>query len=161
MPNWAEQVTAIATVVLAVGAAGAVGAAVVAGQQLREARIGRQAEVASEFFQRWSDDAMVQTRRLVASYGSPEALRDGLLRHLAVNDMEAYVLFREPDYFEQLAALEERGAIEFQLIHSLLGHRLLDRWQLWEPSINALGGPSVYPLFARLVHKMERAIAVH
>jgi len=161
MPNWAEQVTAIATVVLAVGAAGAVGAAIVAGQQLREARIGRQAEVASEFFQRWSDDAMVQTRRLVASYGSPDALRDGLLRHLAANDMEAYVLFREPDYFEQLAALEERGAIEFELIRSLLGHRLLDRWQLWEPSINALGGPGVYPLFARLVLKMERAIAVH
>ena len=104
---------------------------------------------------------MVQTRRLVASYGSPDALRDGLLRHLAANDMEAYVLFREPDYFEQLAALEERGAIEFELIRSLLGHRLLDRWQLWEPSINALGGPGVYPLFARLVLKMERAIAVH
>ena len=54
MPDWAEQVTAVATVVLAIGAIGAIGAAVVAGQQVREARIGRQAEVASDFFTRWS-----------------------------------------------------------------------------------------------------------
>ena len=72
MPNWAEEVTAIATVVLAVGAVAAIGAAVFAGQQVREARIGRQAEVAADFFRRWSDDPMVATRRLVASYGSPE-----------------------------------------------------------------------------------------
>ena len=41
MPNWAEQVTAIATAVLAIGAVGAIGAAIFAGQQVREARIGR------------------------------------------------------------------------------------------------------------------------
>ena len=35
MPNWAEEVTAIATVVLAVGAVAAIGAAVFAGQQVR------------------------------------------------------------------------------------------------------------------------------
>jgi hypothetical protein len=89
MPNWAEVVTAIATVVLAVGAVGAIGAAIFAGQQVREARIGRQAEVAAEFFRRWSDDEMVTTRRLVASYRTPDALRDALLGHLAANDVEA------------------------------------------------------------------------
>jgi hypothetical protein len=157
MPNWAEQVTAIATVVLAIGAVGAIGAAIVAGQQVREARIGRQAEVASDFFERWSGDPMVQTRRLVASYSSPEALRDALLRHIAANDTEAYVLFRELDYFEQLGALEEHGGFDFELIRALLGRRLVDRWQLWEPSVTALGGPSVYPLFAQLVRKMEGA----
>ena len=106
MPNWAEQVTAIATVVLVVGAVGAIGAAAFAGQQVREARIGRQAEVASDLFRRWSDAPMVETRRLVASYRTPEGLRDALVRHVAANDTEAYVLFREPDYFEQLGALE-------------------------------------------------------
>ena len=159
MPNWAEQVTAVATVVLAVGAVGAIGAAVFAGQQVREARIGRQAEVASDFFTRWSDEAMVETRRLVASYASPEALRDALLRHIAANDTEAYVLFRELDYFEQLGALEEHGGFDFELIRSLLGRRLVDRWDLWEPSVTALGGPAVYPLFARLAGKMRLATA--
>ncbi len=159
MPNWAEQVTAIATVVLAVGAVSAIGAAAFAGQQVREARIGRQAEVASEFFRRWSEAPMVETRRLVASYRTPEGLRDALVRHVAANDTEAYVLFREPDYFEQLGALEEHGAVDFELIRAVLGRRLVDRWDLWAPSIDAVGGASVYPLFARLTQKMERATA--
>src|SRR5262249_58856080 len=112
MSNWAEQVTAIATAVLAVGAVGAIGAAVFAAQQVREARIGREAEVASEFFRRWSDDPMVETRRLVASYDSPEALRDALVRHTAPNDTEPYVLDRELDYYAQLSALEQHVVLE-------------------------------------------------
>jgi len=159
MPNWAEQVTAIATVVLAIGAVGAIGAAIFAGQQVREARIGRQAEVAADFFRRWSDDDMVETRRLVASYASPDALRDALLRHVAANDTEAYVLFRELDYFEQLGAMEQHGGFDFELVRLLLGHRLIDRWELWRPSIDALGGPQVYPLFDHLAHKMQQALA--
>jgi hypothetical protein len=159
MPNWAEEVTAIATAVLAVGAVGAIGAAVFAGQQVREARIGRQAEVAADFFRRWSEDDLVATRRLVASYGSPEALRDALLRHVAANDVEAYVLFRELDYFEQLGALEQHGGFEFALVQALLGPRLVDRWELWRPSIDAIGGPAVYPMFDRLAAKMRTALA--
>jgi hypothetical protein len=41
MPNWAEQVTAIATAVSAIGFLSAIGAVVFAGQQAREARTGR------------------------------------------------------------------------------------------------------------------------
>ncbi len=67
-PNWAEQVTAIATAVGAIGLVSAIGAAIFAGQQVREARIGRQAEVAADFFRRWSEDPMIETRRLVASF---------------------------------------------------------------------------------------------
>lgn len=47
MPNWAEQVTAIATAVGAIGLLSALGAVIFAGQQVREARIGRQAEMAA------------------------------------------------------------------------------------------------------------------
>ena len=157
MPNWAEQVTAIATAVLAIGAVGAIGAAVFAAQQVREARIGREAEVASEFFRRWSDDPMVETRRLVASYRSPEALRDALVRHTAANDTEAYVLYRELDYFEQVAALERVGAFSFELIELLLGRRLVERWEMWAPSIDMLGHDT-YPLFQDLVERMRVAL---
>jgi len=66
MPNWAEQVTAIATAVSAIGLLSAIGAVIFAGQQAREARIGRQAEMAVEFFRRWSEGPMMETRRLVA-----------------------------------------------------------------------------------------------
>jgi hypothetical protein len=157
MPNWAEQVTAIATAVLAIGAVGAIGAAVFAAQQVREARIGREAEVASEFFRRWSDDAMIQTRRLVATFATPEALRDALLRHTAANDTEAYTLYRELDYFEQLGALEDQGGLHFGLLRAMLGRRLVDRYDLWAPSIDALGGRAVYPMFTQLAEKMRAA----
>ncbi len=157
MPNWAEQVTAIATAVLAIGAVGAIGAAVFAAQQVREARIGREAEVASEFFRRWSDDPMVETRRLVATFRSPDALRDALLRHAAANDTEAYVLYRELDYFEQLGALEDHGGLHFGLIQRMLGRRLVDRYELWAPSIEAIGGRDVYPMFTQLAEKMRAA----
>ena|ERR1700760_5068918 len=78
MPNWAEQVTAIATAVSAFGLLSAIGAVVFAGRQTREARISRNAEVAVEFFRRWSDGPMLETRRLVAEFETPEALRDAL-----------------------------------------------------------------------------------
>jgi hypothetical protein len=156
MPNWAEQVTAIATAIGALGLMSAIGAAIYAGQQVREARIGRQAEIAADFFRRWSEGPMVETRRLVASYETGEDLRDAFLEHIAANDIEAYVLFRELDYFEQLGALEEHGGFDFELIRTLLGRRLIDRWRMWQPSIDAIGGSAVYPMYERLVHKMER-----
>ena len=53
---------------------------------------------------------------------------------------QAYVLYRELDYFEQLAALEQHGGFDFELIKTLLGRRFIDRWELWQPSIDALGG---------------------
>ena len=158
MPNWAEEVTAVATVVLAAGAVAAIGAAMFAGQQVREARIGRQAEVAADFFRRWSDDPMVETRRLVASYGSPENLRDVFVRHIAANDVEAYVLFRELDYFEQLGAMEQHGGFDYGLIEALLGQKLVDRFELWRPSIDAIGGQAVYPNFTHLAEKVRTSL---
>jgi hypothetical protein len=49
MPDWAEQVTAIATAVNAIGILSAIALVVYAAQQAREARVGRQAEMAIEF----------------------------------------------------------------------------------------------------------------
>jgi hypothetical protein len=154
-PNWAEQVTAVATAVSALGLLSAIGAVIFAGQQAREARTSRQAEMAAEFFRRWSEAPMVETRRLVAQYGTPAELRDAMTRFIAENSAEAYVLYRELDYFEQLGALEKHGGFDFELIRTLLGPRLIDRWEMWQPSIEALGGSAAYPMFDRLVTKMR------
>ncbi len=158
MPNWAEQVTAIATAVSAVGLLSAIGAVIFAGVQTREARIGRQAEMAAEFFRRWSEGPLVETRRLVAQFETKEELRDALLRFVAENSVEAYVLYRELDYFEQLGALEAHGGFDFELIRMLLGRRLIERWEMWQPSIEAIGGAAVYPMFEGLVSKMRATI---
>lgn len=159
MPNWAEQVTAIATAIGAIGLVSAIGAAVFAGRQVEESRIGRQAELAADFFRRWSDGPMVETRRLVATYATPEALRDAFVQHMAANDIEAYVMLRELDYFEQLGALEVHGGFSFAVIQSLLGQRLVDRYDLWRPTIDAMGGAATYPMFDQLATKMRSALA--
>lgn len=159
MPNWAEQVTAIATAVSAVGLLSAIGAAVYAGQQVREARIGRQAEMAADFFRRWNEGPLEETRRLVDQFDTGEELRNAFERFIEEGSVEAYVLYRELDYFEQLGALEAHGGFDFQLIRLLLGPRLIARWERWYPSIEAIAGVDAYPMFEGLVTKMRAALA--
>ena len=78
-----------------------------------------------------------------------------MMRFIAENSAEAYVLYRELDYFEQLGALEKHGGFDFELIRTLLGQRLTDRWEMWQPSIDAIGGSAAYPMFERLAAKMR------
>jgi len=135
----------------------AIGAVIFAARQARETRIGRQAETAVEFFRRWNESSLEETRRLVAQFETSEALRDAMVRFIAENSERAYVLYRELDYFEQLGALEKHGGFDFQLVRSLLGQRLIDRWEMWLPTIEAIGGRSAYPMFDQLVAKVRAA----
>jgi hypothetical protein len=157
-PNWAEQLTGIATAVGAVGLLGAILAAVFAARQVREARVSREAQMAAEFFRRWNEDALVESRRLLGRFQTKEELSTAFARYVAADAPEAYVLYRELDYFEQLAALEKRGAFDLELIKLLLGRTLVERWELWEPAIIAAHGAGVYPLFGELAGKMRGAI---
>jgi hypothetical protein len=156
-PNWAEQVVAIATAVLALGVFGAVAAAVFGAQQVREARRARQAQMAAEFFRRCNEDSLVEARRLIARFATPEELASVFRRYVA-DAPEAYVLYRELDYFEQLAALERAAGVEFELIKSLVGRALIQRWEMWSPALQAVHGEDVYPLFRDLAARMRRAI---
>jgi len=151
--DWSE-VTAIATAVLALGLVGALGAAVFAAQQVREERISREALMAAEFFRRWNDDALVEARRMFARYSTPEELREAFVGYVAVDAPEAYVFYRELDFFEQLAALESRGAFDLELIRLLLGRTLVERWEMWRPALVAAHGPDVYPMFGGLARKL-------
>ena len=156
--DW-DEVTAIATSILALSLLGALGAAAFAAQQVREARLSRQAQMAAEFFRRWNEDALVEARQLVARFNSAEELRDAFARYVAADAPEAYVLYRELDYFEQLAALETIGAFDLELIKLLLGRTLIDRWELWRPAIDRAYGPGTYPLFEALAHKLKRELS--
>jgi hypothetical protein len=157
-PNWAEQVTAISTAIGALGLLGALGAAGFAGQQVKEARKARESQIAADFFRRWNEDALLETRRLVATFETSEALSEAFQAFIASNADEAYVLYRELDFFEQLAALEHVGAFDFELIRLLLGRTLIDRWEMWKPSIDAMQGAGGYPMFRELVAKMRIAL---
>jgi hypothetical protein len=155
--NWGE-VTAIATCVLALGLVGGFIAAAFAAQQVREARRSREAEIAAELFRRWDDEQLVEARRLVGRFKSPEELRDAFVAYVAADATEAYVCYRELDFFEQLAALETRGAVDIELIALMLGRALIERWELWRPAIHAAHGPGAYPLFERLAAKLRRML---
>jgi hypothetical protein len=156
--DWSE-VTAIATAVLALSFLAAIGAAVFAAQQVREARRSREAQMAAEFFRRWNDDSLVEARRMFGRFESAEELRDAFAAYVAVDAPEAYVLYRELDYFEQLAAMEARGAFDFELIRMLLGRTLVERWVMWRPALHEAHGPGVYPMFEGLAAKLRRAEA--
>ncbi len=147
-----------ATAVSALGLLRAIGAAVFAAQQVREARQSRQAQMAADFLRRWDEDALVETRHLIGEYQTSEELAKALAGFIATNSVQAFVLYRELDYFEQLAALESLGAFDFELIRTLLGRRLIDRWEMWQPSIAAMG-EGTYPMFEALVDRMR--VAVH
>jgi hypothetical protein len=157
-PNWAEEVTAIATAVLALGVFGAVAAAVFGAQQVREERRTRQAQMAAEFFRRWNEDSLVEARRLISDLGTREDLASAFARYVSDNAPEAYVLYRELDYFEQLAALEHASAFDFELIKSLVGGTLVERWELWAPALAAVHGEDVYPLYRDLAARMKTAL---
>jgi hypothetical protein len=155
--NWAE-VTAIATAILAISLVGAFAAAIFAAQQVREARRNREALMAAEFFRRWNEDALVQARRMVDRFKSADELREAFVAYVSADAPEAYVLYRELDYFEQLAALESMGAFDLELIKLLLGRTLVDRWDMWKPAIEEAHGPGVYPLFEGLAQKLRRGL---
>jgi hypothetical protein len=152
--DWVE-VTAIATSVLAIGLLGAFGAAVFAALQVRETRKTREAQMAAEFFRRWNEDALVEARRMVGRFESAEQLRDAFAGYVAADAPEAYVLYRELDYFEQLAALERQGAFDLTLIELLLGRTLVDRWEMWKPALERAHGAGAYPLFEALAEKLR------
>jgi hypothetical protein len=156
--DWSE-VTAIATSVLALGLVGAFGAAAFAAQQVREARKTREAQMATEFFRRWNEDELVESRRMVNRFKSPNELRDAFTALAAADAPEAYVLYRELDFFEQLGALESLGALDLELITVLLGRTLIDRWEMWSPAIYEAFGPDVYPMFQGLVEKLRPTLA--
>ncbi|HEY2201331.1 MAG TPA: hypothetical protein VGH56_05555 [Solirubrobacteraceae bacterium] len=155
--NWAE-VTAIATGILAISLVGAFAAAIFAAQQVREARRNREAQMAAEFFRRWNEDALVDARRMVGRFKSADELRKAFVAYVSADASEAYVLYRELDYFEQLAALESLGAFDLELIKLLLGRTLVDRWDMWKPAIEEAHGSGAYPLFEGLAEKLRRAL---
>jgi len=145
--NW-EEVTAIGTAVLALSVLGALAAAIFAAQQVREARRTREAEMADE-------DPLVETRRLVARFKTSDELSAALQRYVDADAPEAYVLYRELDFFEQMAALERVGAFDVDLIKLLLGRTLIERWELWLPAVEAVHGAGVYPNFEALVNRLR------
>ena len=159
-PNWAEQVTAIATAIGCIGLTSTLVLAVLAGRQVREAQRGRHAQLAADFIRRWDEPA---ARSRPAGWWPSTRMVQELAATFAAatadNSMSAYVLMRELDFHQQLGALDHVGAFDFGLINVLIGNSLVERWELWQPTVDAMGD-DVYPMFRALAAKMRRRRAV-
>ena len=95
---------------------------------------------------------------MIGGYGSPEALSVAFRGFIESNSVQAYVLYRELDFFEQMAALERVGAFDLELIKLLLGRTLIDRWELWQPAVESVHGAGVYPNLEALVDRLRREL---
>src|SRR5438067_12236908 len=130
---WSE-VTAIATSILALGLLGGIGAAVFAAQQVREARRSREAQMAAEFFRRWSEPELVEARRLVGRFRSPEELRDAFAAYVAASAPEGLRALSRARLLR--AAGQSRSAFDHELIRLMLGRTLIERWQMWRLALH-------------------------
>ena len=72
--------------------------------------------------------------------------------------MSAYVLQRELDFYEQLGALDHVGAFDHDLIVLLIGNSLVQRWERWRPTVDAMG-PDAYPMFRTLAMRLQASSA--
>ena len=66
---------------------------------------------------------------------------------------------RRSDGHVSAARLEDRlqdRRNNFDVLRLLLGPRLIDRWEMWKPSIDAM--PGDYPMFRSLVAKMRTTL---
>ncbi len=154
-PNWAEQVTAIATAIGCIGLTSTLVLAIIAGRQLQEAQRGREAQMAADFIRRWDEADLVDARRLVAEFSDGRALAEAFAEYRQTNSLSAFVLLRELDFYEQLGALDHIGAFNHELIELLIGNSLIQRWELWKPSVDAMGDDA-YPMLRALVARLQR-----
>jgi hypothetical protein len=94
----------------------------------------------------------------VARFKTSDELTAAFQGYVDADAPEAYVLYRELDFFEQMAALERVGAFDLGLIKLLLGRTLIDRWELWQPAVESVHGAGVYPNLEALVDRLRREL---
>lgn len=154
--NWAEALTGIGTVLIA-------GGLIFAAYQVRESRKSRHADLAVEISRMWEDKRLVDCRMKVAKLSGSDALHDLYLARYKAKDPEVFVLQREPYFFEDLGTLLKMKSISLRWIDETLGGLTIERWNLWEPTVDrirrGIDGPEwprAYENFELLVRKLKK-----
>jgi hypothetical protein len=158
-PNWTEIVTAVASVVALIGVF--VGAWI-ALSQTGEAVRTRTSSLMADLSRRWDEPLLAESRRLAASY-SRDGLADRVEYLQEENHPELDVLFRAPNFLEDVAVLEQSGSLPFDMIRKSLGGTVISEWEHWEPTVLRLRGDQRYDLvyenFELLHTKMKAELA--
>jgi hypothetical protein len=153
--DWPGWLTAAGTLVLATGV-------LFASRQIRESKVARLTEAAAGVSRRWDGPDLIESRAAIDAFGSEDALRDAVLSVMREEDQNTNLdlLLREPNFFDDLGAQEFLGGITLQWIEFTMREIVLDRWNLWEPTVIALREddptePPVYGNFERLTKKLQ------
>jgi hypothetical protein len=130
----ADEVTAIANVVMAAATLGLLLAAMLALRQVAEAKKSRHAVTATEFSRRWDDADMLESRALVGRYSDSTALKAAFfdLRDNHPGSDQHLRMLRQANYLEDLAILLDAGAVDEDFIKRSLGYIVVSRWELWK-----------------------------
>ena len=98
-PNWAEQLTAWATLGATLGIGLALAGALVARGQLKEAKKDRYSQRIMEMFRAWDEDDLIATRRLLTGL-SPDQFKDLYFWERKRNSKQFYEFLKLGNYFE-------------------------------------------------------------
>ncbi|OMC32016.1 hypothetical protein A5739_11390 [Mycobacterium colombiense] len=163
-PNWAEQMTAIGTVALAIATVALAYFAYRALGGLRESRQDRNLAAMMDMSRRWDDEHFREVRRKIQAYAdhgpsSRITLRDKILELRVDNDPEYRELLTEPSFLEDLSILVDNEGIDFDIVMASLGYIVWDRWCLWQPTIEELRAvrneESVFENFQKLAYRVK------
>jgi hypothetical protein len=160
-PNWAEQVTAIGTAILAVGVVLGIATAWFALDQAKQSRTNRNVQIVADLGHRWDDAALIEARELIQGftdqYQLAQTVGDWLHDPKAVAfDVES--ILRVPNFFEDVGLLADCGDVDPKIVSRAFGNMALSYWEMWEPAINGhlrSRDPDAYSEFEDLVRRLR------
>ncbi len=133
-PNWAEQVTAVGTAIIALSIVGTAVGAFLARRQLVEAKKLRHISLAIDLARRWDDDALISVRRSLKDV-SAERFKEIYQASYRQNTAYHYQLLKLGNFFEDYASLEEIDCLDLSYIADTLGNSVVHYWQMWKPAV--------------------------
>jgi len=151
-PSTAEWITAWATVFIALGVIVAI-----AGVALE--RRHRHAEAAARFSERWNSKELTDVRVKIRKNPETTDLRSAVLTAYSDDPPLFYEYLLELNFFEELAVLEKHHGVSVQLVNSLMGSIICDRWKMWSLTVVELrkvtGHKSHFEHFQKLAGVLE------
>jgi hypothetical protein len=154
--TWAEALTAIGTIVIALGV-------VFTGMQVRDSRKARSAEIVRQLAEHWATKELIGARRRIASYQGDDSIDKLVLDLKGAKDQplskDYFVFTRYLNFWEQVG-LEFRGHSGGQrVVDEMFGDLMMAAWHnTWEKVIPRVWEPKagVGSAFAKMVQKIER-----
>jgi hypothetical protein len=136
--NWADVVTAAFTAIIAVGV-------FFAGIQVMDARKERTSEMVNNLIQDWESPEMIESRMLLASYGTQtqavQQMISDLTQAMQAPTGDYFKFTRHLNFWERVSIAHAEDSESVRLISYIFGEAVKKAWETWEPVIPAVWGP--------------------